>query len=76
MVQSQTFLNFVNSAPGITSQEAEQILSCFKHLSLKNKEYFLREGEICKQIGYVHKGCLSYYRLMENGKQKRYSICF
>jgi|SRR4030095_13243386 CRP-like cAMP-binding protein len=76
MIQSQTFLHFVNAAPGITPQEAKQILSCFKHISLKNKEYFLREGEICKQIGYVHKGCLSYYRLLENGKKSVIQFAF
>jgi CRP-like cAMP-binding protein len=76
MIQSQTFLNFVRAAPGITTQEEVQILSCFKHISLRVKEHFLREGEVCKQIGYVHKGCLSYYRLLENGKKSIIQFAF
>lgn len=59
----------MRSAPGITAEQEEQILGCFKHVQMKSKDYFLREGEICKQIGYVHKGCFSYYRLLDNGKK-------
>jgi CRP-like cAMP-binding protein len=59
----------MRSAPGITAEQEEQILGCFKHVHMKSKDYFLREGEICKQIGYVHKGCFSYYRLLDNGKK-------
>ena len=76
MIQSQAFLNFVHAAPGITPQEEEQILTCFELVSLKNKEYFLREGEICKQIGYVDKGCLSYYHLLESGKKSIIQFAF
>jgi CRP-like cAMP-binding protein len=69
-------LNFVHSAPKITLQEEEQILSCFKQIFLKPKAYFLREGEICKQIGYVKKGCLCYYRLLANGKKSIIQFAF
>jgi CRP-like cAMP-binding protein len=76
MIQSQAFLNFVHAAPGITPQEETQILACFEYVPLKNKEYFLREGGICNRIGYVNKGCLVYYRLLENGKKSVIQFAF
>jgi CRP-like cAMP-binding protein len=76
MIQSQAFLNFLRATSGITPQEEEQIISCFKPMSLKSKEYFLREGEVCKQIGYIAKGCFSYYRLLENGKKSIIQFAF
>jgi CRP-like cAMP-binding protein len=76
MIQSQTFLDFVHSAQGITPEEEKQVLNCFKHVTIKNKEYFLREGEICKQIGYVGRGCLSFYRLLEDGRKSIIQFAF
>ena len=76
MIQSQPLTKLIRSAGGTTLQQEEQILECFKHTSIKNKEYFLREGEICKQIGYVQKGCFSYYRLLENGKKSIIEFAF
>jgi CRP-like cAMP-binding protein len=67
---------FIHSAPGITEQEASFILDRFKQRLLKRKDYFLREGEICKQIGYVDKGCLSYYRLLDNGRKSIIEFAF
>jgi CRP-like cAMP-binding protein len=75
-MESQPFINFINAAPGISPEEAGQILSCFKPRFVKNKEHFLREGEICKQIAYVHKGCFSYYRLLDNGKKSIIEFAF
>jgi len=76
MIQSQTFLNFVRSAPGITPQEEVEILSVFKCITLNNKEFFLREGQICKQIAYVNKGCFSYFQLLANGKKSIIHFAF
>ena len=62
-------LNFIRTTPGIAPQEEAQILSCFEYVPLRNKEYFLREGSICNRIGYVNKGWLMYYQLLESGKK-------
>jgi len=76
MIESQALTNLMRSGTGITPQQEEQILECFKLIRIKNKEYFLREGEICKQIGYVQKGCFSYYRLLDNGKKSIIEFAF
>jgi len=76
MIQSEAFLNFVRSAPGITPQEEGQILDSFKFITLNNKEFFLREGQICKQIAYVNKGCFSYFQLLANGKKSIIHFAF
>jgi len=76
MFHSKAFKDFVYSVSGIRENEAEQILSSFKPVLLKYKDHFLREGEICSQIGYVNAGCLSYYQLFENGKKSIVQFAF
>jgi len=74
--QCQAFVNLVHDTPGITPQEEMEIINCFKPLSLRNKEFFLKEGEICKRIAYVCRGCLCYFRLFENGKKSVIQFAF
>lgn len=41
-----------------------KIASLFQYAALEKGEFFLKEGEICKHIGYVHKGMVRmfYYK--------------
>lgn len=76
MIQSKAFIEFINNAPGISPAEAEELLYTFRHVTVNNKGYFLKEGEVCNQIGYVDQGCLSYYRLLESGKKSIVQFAF
>lgn len=48
-------------------EETEFFLSLLKARALKNGEFLLREGNICKYESFVVKGCLKTYYLDENG---------
>jgi len=55
--------------------EIEQILDCFTLKSFKKKEYFLREGQYCKSVGFVEKGNFIYYQIVD-GEEKICDFAF
>ena len=72
----ENFIKLFKSLPGITEEQVEICLQAFVKKSFKEKEFFCREGEICKHIGYIEKGCFSYYQLTETGKKSIIQFAF
>ncbi|MBT29596.1 MAG: cyclic nucleotide-binding protein [Thalassobius sp.] len=50
----------INKA-GLEQHHFEEFKSCLKRVSLKNKEFLLRENSVCKFIGFVESGVLRSY---------------
>lgn len=53
----------------IDKDEANLFLSLLEHKSLKSKESLLQQGNVCRSINFVVKGCLRMYTSDENGKE-------
>jgi CRP-like cAMP-binding protein len=53
----------------IGSDEEQVITDLFKPLTLKSGEYFLREGKLCRYVGFIEKGLVRYY-INDNGTDK------
>ncbi len=53
--------NHIVSRLGNNVESLEEVLSTFKPLSVKRTEALLREGEICRHVYFVAKGCLQVY---------------
>jgi len=70
------FLSLFRSLPGITEEQLEIVEHSFVKKAYKEKEFFCREGEICKQIGYIEKGCFSYYQVTDKGKKSIIHFAF
>ncbi|MEO6228570.1 MAG: Crp/Fnr family transcriptional regulator [Ferruginibacter sp.] len=47
--------------------EMLHLLSCFRSIQLKKKQYLLEEGKICKDNYFVVKGCLRLFFINEKG---------
>lgn len=39
----------------------DKVLSTFKHITIKRNEQLLQQGEICKYVYFIAKGCLQVY---------------
>ncbi|MBK9980922.1 MAG: Crp/Fnr family transcriptional regulator [Saprospiraceae bacterium] len=76
MITSPLFLKFIRSAPDVKEEEVTMILDHFTILQVKAKDHTVREGEICKHIGFVNKGCFSYYTLSESGRKSIIHFAF
>ncbi len=41
--------------------DVDKVLSTFKHIKVKRNERLLQEGDICKYVYFIAKGCLQIY---------------
>ena len=58
--------SFIQSIVDFTDEEMEVIMSHFKPMSIPAGEYFVDEGIICKNIGFITKGYIrTYYEINE-----------
>jgi CRP-like cAMP-binding protein len=62
---------YIETRSGLRLTEAEQtvIETKFHHKRLRKKQYFLQEGDICKQIAFVVKGAARMYSIDEKGHE-------
>ena len=56
-----SLLNSIQNIITLSPAEVDIVTSLFKQKSYKKGDYFLEEGRICKQVGFVAKGLLRYY---------------
>lgn len=54
----------------LDDKEATQLLTYFKRVSISKKELLLSEGDICRQLFFVEKGCLRMYFVNERGSEQ------
>ncbi|HET8573966.1 MAG TPA: Crp/Fnr family transcriptional regulator [Edaphocola sp.] len=57
----------------LSSAEADIVTSLFKEKTYKKGDFFLKEGQICKQVGFVAKGLMRYY-INQDGEEKTYAF--
>jgi CRP-like cAMP-binding protein len=53
--------NFISRYVDLPADEQEEIAGRFKTKTIKKNEYLLRQGDTCKDLVFVHKGCLRLY---------------
>jgi len=51
----------------LNEQEQHRVLLAFTTQEIKRKDFFLRAGEVCKQVAFVLNGCLRSYAVDEQG---------
>lgn len=57
---------FLNQYADFSNIELESIVSRFKSKSIKKNGYLLKQGDTCKDLVLVRRGCLRLYYLMED----------
>jgi CRP-like cAMP-binding protein len=57
----------------LSSDEEKIIASLFKENIFKKNEFFLREGEVCHQLGFICKGVFRYY-IDQDGQEQTYNF--
>jgi CRP-like cAMP-binding protein len=54
---------FIANYVALSDVETDSIAGRFKRKAVKKNEYLLREGQVCKDIVFVQKGCLRLYNI-------------
>jgi CRP-like cAMP-binding protein len=68
-----SLLHNIQSIITLSSNEQDIVTSLFKEKHYKKGEFFLKDGEICKQVGFVVRGLMRFY-INHEGEEKTYSF--
>ena len=63
------FIDLFTKSMGMNEQEFELFSGCFKEMSIRKKDYYLKEGSITNAKAYVKKGCSRTFVIDESGKE-------
>jgi CRP/FNR family transcriptional regulator, anaerobic regulatory protein len=58
---------------GLTTAEARKVAAVFILKDLEKGDYFVEEGKISKQLGFIESGFLQYYLLTEGEERTTYA---
>jgi CRP-like cAMP-binding protein len=61
------FLENMRRHVKLTEEEEEVVLSKFRPVNLKRKEYLLQQGQVARDLAFVVEGCLRAFALDDNG---------
>lgn len=62
----QDLKKFISRYIHLSEEELDDVAGRFKSRSLRKNSYLLRQGETCKDLVFVQKGCLRLYYLQED----------
>lgn len=51
----------------LTDEEQSYFISLLKEKKYKNKQHITKEGDVCKHISFINKGCCRIYNIDKNG---------
>ena len=63
---SNELKKFFNEYVQLPEEELDDVISKFKSKTIKKNEFVLQEGETCKDLIFVQKGCLRLYYIQED----------
>jgi CRP-like cAMP-binding protein len=66
-------LDSIQSLITLTCAEKDIVTSLFKERNYKKGDFFLSDGQICRQVGFVTKGLMRYY-INHDGEEKTYAF--
>ncbi|QDW25260.1 Crp/Fnr family transcriptional regulator [Pedobacter sp. KBS0701] len=68
-----TLLNNIQNLISLSEEEKDIVTALFREKTFKKGDFFLAEGQICKQVGFVTKGLMRYY-INHDGEEKTYAF--
>ncbi|HXL55673.1 MAG TPA: hypothetical protein VN958_05415 [Chitinophagaceae bacterium] len=63
----------IQSFIDLTQKEVDCINQLFRKKEIKKGDFFLAEGQVCKQVGFIAKGPIRYY-INHDGEEKTYAF--
>jgi CRP-like cAMP-binding protein len=70
---TEKLISSLQSIIDLTPKETEYINELFKEKQIKKGDFFLEEGQVCKQVGFIIKGLIRYY-INHDGEDKTYAF--
>lgn len=70
----QFLIQFMQCFIAVDEEEQQFIRTVFTEKRLGKDEYLLREGEVCKEVGFIIKGLARYFIRKESGEEMIYDF--
>src|SRR5205809_966401 len=70
------FIELFTKTIGMNEQEFELFCSHFREMTLRKKDYYLKEGYISNAKAYIKKGCSRTFVVDDNGKEHNLFFAF
>ncbi|MCD8739015.1 Crp/Fnr family transcriptional regulator [Mucilaginibacter roseus] len=71
---AEAFIDYITQQAALTQHEIELLKSVGFTRSLKKKQFFIKEGDTCRQAAFVIKGLVRIYRVADDGSE--HTLCF
>lgn len=68
-------MNIFRHSP-LTQEDLEQLQPLMKTVQLEKQDYFIREGQVCRQLAFLRKGILRSFYVKDNGEEITDCIMF
>jgi CRP-like cAMP-binding protein len=66
---TDVFENYLSSTGGLSAEEINFSMQFFKPMRLKKGDFFIREDESCRHIGFIASGAVKAYAIDKEGKE-------
>lgn len=66
----QQLLNNISYFIYLSDEEKEWVCNKFTAREYKKNDYFLREGQVCREVGFITKGLVRYVVSNDNGEEQ------
>ncbi|WP_312553882.1 Crp/Fnr family transcriptional regulator [Empedobacter brevis] len=70
---TNSLLSEIEKIVQISEEEKAVILDLFRLKEFKNGDFFLKEGDVCKNVGFIEKGLVRYF-INDEGEEKTYEF--
>jgi CRP-like cAMP-binding protein len=64
---AEPLLNYFSRLIQLNKEEKELVMQKFRPRLYRKKQYALQEGDICRQMNFVVRGCLRMYKIDDGG---------
>jgi len=64
------FIKHIQTYTSLSKADLTYLTLALKPTPIKKKEYLLKEGQVCKEIHFVEKGCLRLFFINEKGTEQ------
>lgn len=66
---TDVFENYLSSTGELSAEESNFSAQFFKPVHIKKNDFFIRENEICRYIGFISSGAVKAYATDKDGKE-------
>lgn len=70
---TEELIKSIQSLTDLTPKEIDWIKLLWKERTIKKGDFFLKEGQICRHLGFIKNGIIRYY-INQDGEEKTYNF--